>query len=114
MDNILEKGVSYFIIDSFLKAVRDNTVGNPGGNPDQAVSMGFSNVSRLISVAIGESVVKHFYLQHDDVTLVQKLTEQHFRAIEAADEKTASIGRAKGAGRASASRFQVAGLSGAA
>lgn len=61
MSNLIEeKGISYFIIDSLLKAVRDNTIGNPGGNPDQLVSMGFSNVSKLISVAIGESVVTPF------------------------------------------------------
>lgn len=45
MSNLIdEKGVSHLLIDSFLKAVRDNTIGNPGGNPDQVVSVGFSNV----------------------------------------------------------------------
>lgn len=76
-----------YVVDTVLKTMRDNTV----GSHEQILSMGFSNTSKIMTLAISESLAKHF-LDNNKLDHVSKLTQKHFEAIGFAVDRQRSLG----------------------
>ena len=89
MSNTQENGLSSYIVDTVLKAVRDNTIGGVVDNYtlDGALSSIFSNLSKITSVIIGETLVKHFNIT-GDVSKIKELKAVAFEVVATAVNRT--------------------------